>query len=78
MQYGKTGSSGQKFITDKPVPQKFQIFVSNSRKLLLTFLVFKGRTNSDCKSVQKVHFQSAVAQKFQQGSTSLKRSYLRD
>jgi hypothetical protein len=33
MQYGKTGSSEQKFINEKPVPQKFQIFVSNSEKL---------------------------------------------
>jgi hypothetical protein len=29
MQYGKTGSSEQKFITEKPVPPKFRIFVSN-------------------------------------------------
>jgi hypothetical protein len=33
MQYGKTGSSEQKIITEKPVPQKFQIFVSNSTML---------------------------------------------
>jgi hypothetical protein len=28
--------------------------------------------------VKKVHFHSAIAQKFQEGSTSLKRSYLKD
>jgi hypothetical protein len=42
MQYGKTGSSEQKFITgsseqkfiiEKPVPQKFQTFVRNSSML---------------------------------------------
>jgi hypothetical protein len=33
MQYGKTGNSEQKFITEKPVPQNFQIFVSNSTML---------------------------------------------
>jgi hypothetical protein len=33
MQYGKTGSSEQKFITEKPVPQKFPIFMSNSKML---------------------------------------------
>jgi hypothetical protein len=56
MQYDKTGSSEQKFMTEKPVPQKFHIFVSNSKMLEITFLVFKGRTNSDWKMVQKVHF----------------------
>jgi hypothetical protein len=37
MQYGKTGNSEQKFITEKPLPQKFQIFVSNSTMLYSHF-----------------------------------------
>jgi hypothetical protein len=64
MQYGKTGNSEQKFITEEAVPQKFQIFVSNSEKLQFTFLVFKGQTNSDWKRVKRSIFRVLLPRNF--------------
>jgi hypothetical protein len=73
MQYGKTGSSEQKFITEKPVPQKIPNFCEQLDNVTTHIFGIQRSNQIRLEKGEKGPFSECCCPEIQQGRASLKR-----